>query len=63
MPVVIVKLIGKLTKEQKKKIATDITASLNNHAGKPPEATHVIFEEHEAESWAHAGILFSEMKK
>jgi len=60
MPVVVVKLIGKLTKEQKKNIASDITLSLKNHAGKPPEATHVIFEEHDADSWTQGGKLFSE---
>ncbi|PJB04645.1 MAG: 4-oxalocrotonate tautomerase, partial [Hydrogenophilales bacterium CG_4_9_14_3_um_filter_63_34] len=35
MPVVSIKLAGSLTREQKKKIAEEITDTLERHAGKP----------------------------
>jgi len=35
MPVVTIKLAGSLTREQKQKVAEEITATLERHAGKP----------------------------
>lgn len=60
MPVVTIKLAGKLSREQKKKIAEEITATLERHADKPASYTYVAFEELPYESWAIAGVLLDE---
>jgi 4-oxalocrotonate tautomerase len=60
MPYVHVKLAGSITREQKQKIAQEITATLERHAHKPPEYTYITFEEVEYEDWAIAGRLLDE---
>lgn len=60
MPYVNVKLAGSVTREQKQKIAQEITATLERHAHKPPEYTYITFEEVEYEDWAIAGRLLDE---
>jgi 4-oxalocrotonate tautomerase len=60
MPVVTIKLAGKLTRAQKKKIAEEITATLENHADKPARYTYIAFEELPDENWAIAGVLLDE---
>ena len=60
MPVVEVKLVGTLTDDQKRRIAKRITETLTDVAGKPPTATHVIFDEKPRNMWAHGGELFSD---
>ncbi|HYP69229.1 MAG TPA: 4-oxalocrotonate tautomerase family protein [Thiobacillaceae bacterium] len=60
MPVVTIKLAGKLSREQKKKIAEEITATLERHADKPASYTYVAFEELPSENWAIAGVLLDE---
>lgn len=60
MPVVSIKLAGKLTREQKKVIAKEITATLEKHADKPARYTYISFEELPDENWAIAGILLDE---
>ena len=57
MPYVNVKLAGSVTKEQKKEIAKEITATLQKHAHKPPSYTYIVFEEVPYEDWAIAGEL------
>ena len=57
MPYVNVKLTGSVTKEQKKEIAKEITATLQKHAHKPPSYTYIVFEEVPYEDWAIAGEL------
>ncbi|MEW5768210.1 MAG: 4-oxalocrotonate tautomerase family protein [bacterium] len=59
MPVVDLKVLGKLTKEQKAEITRQFTKTLQDVAGKPPEYTYVIIEEVEPENWGHRGKLFS----
>jgi 4-oxalocrotonate tautomerase len=61
MPVVELKILGKLTHDQKAAIAEQFTATLQEVAGKPPEYTYVIIREVEREDWAHKGKLFSDM--
>ena len=61
MPVVTIKLAGTLTREQKKKVAEEITATLERHAGKPASYTYIAFEELPDENWAIAGKLLDEM--
>jgi 4-oxalocrotonate tautomerase len=60
MPVVTIKLAGKLQREQKKKIAEEITATLEKHADKPARYTYIAFEELPDENWAIAGVLLDE---
>ncbi|NWG38365.1 MAG: 4-oxalocrotonate tautomerase family protein [Hydrogenophilaceae bacterium] len=60
MPVVSIKLAGKLTREQKMKIAKEITATLEKHADKPARFTYISFEELPDENWAIAGVLLDE---
>ena len=60
MPVVIIKLAGKLSREQKKKIAAEVTATLERHADKPASYTYIAFEELPDENWAIAGVLLDE---
>lgn len=57
MPVVSIKLAGKLNREQKKAIAAEITATLEKHANKPARYTYISFEELPDENWAIAGVL------
>jgi len=57
MPYVNVKLAGNITREQKQKIAEEITATLQRHAHKPPQYTYITFEEVALEDWAIAGQL------
>lgn len=57
MPYVNVKLVGKLTKEQKEQIAKGITELLLKVAGKKPETTNIQIEEVISENWATAGKL------
>jgi 4-oxalocrotonate tautomerase len=60
MPVVTIKLAGKLTREQRKKIAEEITATLERNADKPASYTYIAFEELPYENWAIAGVLLDE---
>lgn len=59
MPYVNVKTVGKLSKEQKKKIAADISESLLKHAGKPKDHTYIVFDEVNGENWAKGDQLFA----
>lgn len=60
MPYVNIKLAGSISREQKQKIAEEVTATLQRHAGKPPEYTYITFEEVALEDWAIAGKLLDE---
>ncbi len=60
MPVVTIKLAGTLTREQKQKVAEEITATLERHANKPASYTYIAFEELPDENWAIAGKLLDE---
>lgn len=57
MPYVNVKLVGKLTKEQKQKIVEEISLILEKIAGKKKKDTYVVIEEHSAENWGVDGRL------
>ena len=60
MPVVTIKLAGKLTREQRKRIAEEVTATLERHADKPASYTYIVFEELPYENWAIAGVMLDE---
>jgi uracil-DNA glycosylase family 4 len=49
-----------LSREQKKKIAEEITDTLERHALKPKRYTYIAFEELPDENWAIAGQLLDE---
>ncbi len=57
MPYVNVKLAGSLTREQKVKIAEEITDTLERIAHKPRSYTYITFDEVQEENWAVAGVL------
>jgi len=52
MPYINLKLVGKLTKEQKEKIAQEFSETLLKVAGKPKEATYLVIDEVDGASWA-----------
>ena len=58
MPYVNVKVVGKLSKDQKQKISSDISNSLLKHAGKPKDHTYIVFDEMNGENWAKGDKLF-----
>ena len=58
MPYVNLKLIGKLNREQKQRIAKEFSETLMNVAGKPKEYTYIVIEEIAAENWAQGDKLF-----
>ena len=59
MPYVNVKVVGKLSKDQKQKIASDISNSLLKHAAKAKDHTYVVFDEVSGENWAKGEQLFA----
>ncbi len=60
MPYVNVKVAGKLSKEQKRKIVEGITKLLEDVAGKPPSATYVVIEEISRDNWGKGGKILSD---
>jgi 4-oxalocrotonate tautomerase len=58
MPYINLKLIGKLTKKQKARIASQFSETLEKVANKPKEYTYMVIEEVDAENWACGGKLF-----
>lgn len=60
MPYVNVKVAGKLTKDQKRKIVEGITNLLEEVANKPPSATYVVIEEIDRDNWGKGGELLSD---
>jgi 4-oxalocrotonate tautomerase len=55
MPYINVKLAGSLTREQKAKIAEEITDTMERIAHKPKSYTYIVFDEVALEDWAIAG--------
>lgn len=60
MPVVTIRIAGTLSREQKQKVAEEITTTLERHADKPASYTYIAFEELPEENWAIAGRLLDE---
>ena len=58
MPYVNVKVVGKLSKDQKARISADISESLLKHAGKQKDHTYIVFDEVAGENWAKGDKLF-----
>jgi len=58
MPYINLKLVGKLTKGQKEKIAKEFSDTLLEVAGKPKEATYLVIDEINGENWAKGDKFF-----
>lgn len=58
MPYISLRLIGKLSKEQKAAIAKEFSETLKRIAGKPKNSTYLVFDEVEKENWAQGDRLF-----
>jgi len=59
MPFINLKLVGRLTKEQKIKIAKEFTDTLLRIAGKPKESTYFVIDEVNGENWAQGEKFFA----
>jgi 4-oxalocrotonate tautomerase len=57
MPYISLRLVGKLTREQKSAIAKDFADTLERVAGKPKSSTYLVFDEVEKENWAQGDKL------
>jgi len=60
MPYVNIRIAGTLTREQKVKIAAEVTDTLERIALKPKRYTYIAFDELPDENWAIAGQLLDE---
>ncbi len=60
MPYVNIRIAGNLTRDQKAKIAVEITETLERVALKPKSYTYIAFDELPDENWAIAGKLLDE---
>ena len=62
MPYVNIRIAGTLSREQKAKIAEEITDTLERIALKPTSYTYIAFDELPDENWAIAGRLWTKSK-
>jgi 4-oxalocrotonate tautomerase len=60
MPYVNIRLTGTLSREQKVRIAAEITDTLERIANKLASYTYITFDELKEENWAVAGKLLDE---
>lgn len=58
MPYINLKLVGKLTKEQKQAIAKEFSDTLLRVAGKNKESTYLVIDEVAGENWAQGEKFF-----
>lgn len=58
MPYVNLRVVGKLTKEQKKEIAKQFSDTLLKVANKPKEYTYLVIDEVPGENWAQGEKFF-----
>ncbi|TMV51661.1 4-oxalocrotonate tautomerase family protein [Paenibacillus mesophilus] len=63
MPYINLQITKGATREQKKQIVEQFTATLVNVLGKKPEHTHIVILEIEDENWGFAGILTDDFRK
>ena len=57
MPYISLRVAGKLSREQKTAIAKEFAETLEKIAGKPKNATYLVFDEVERENWAQGEKL------
>ncbi len=60
MPFINLKIIGKLTKDQKATIAKEFSDTLLKVAKKPKEQTFLLIDEVSAENWAQGEKFFGQ---
>jgi 4-oxalocrotonate tautomerase len=60
MPYVNIRIAGTLTREQKQKIAAEVTDTLERIADKPRSYTVISFDEMSYENWAFGGELLDD---
>ena len=58
MPYINLRLVGKLTRKQKTKIAKEFSETLLKVAGKPKESTYMVFDEVDGKNWAKGDRFF-----
>ena len=58
MPFINLKVVGKLSKVQKQKIAEEFSDTLLKVAGKPKDALYLVIEEVAGENWAQGEKFF-----
>jgi len=58
MPYINLKLVGKLTKEQKGKIAKEFSDTLLRVTNKPKEYMYLVIDEVSGENWAQGDKFF-----
>jgi len=58
MPYINLKLVGKLSREQKERIAKEFSDTLLKAAGKPKESTYLVIDEVAGENWAQGEKFF-----
>jgi 4-oxalocrotonate tautomerase len=58
MPFINLKLVGKLTKKQKERIALEFSQTLLEVAGKKKESTYLVIDEVEGSNWAQGDKFF-----
>lgn len=59
MPYINLKLVGKLNREQKEKIAKEFTDTLLKVAGKAKDSTYLVIDEVNGENWALGEKFFT----
>lgn len=60
MPYINVQVAGKLTLEQKREIAKDISETMQRVAGKPKSSCYIVFEEVDRSNWAKGEVILSD---
>ena len=58
MPYINLKLVGKLTLEQKQQVAREFSETLERVAQKPKNATYLVIDEVEGRNWAQGDKFF-----
>ncbi len=58
MPYINLKVVGKLSQDQKQQIAKEFTDTLLRVAGKPKDATYLVIDEIDGANWAHGEKFF-----
>ena len=58
MPFINLKLIGKLNKKQKERIAREFSQTLFEVAGKKKESTYLVIDEVKGNNWAQGDKFF-----
>lgn len=58
MPYVNLKVVGKLTRQQKDQIAREFSDTLLRVAGKPKDATYLVIDEVDGANWAQGEKFF-----